>query len=290
MDKQFTVAIIGMGGRGRAYSREMLKLPEKFKIVAFCDITAFRVNDAKKDFGYTDDMYYDNEDAFFAKKLADICVVATQDQDHVRHAIKALELGYDVLMEKPISDKEEECRRLLEAQRKYGGKVFVCHVLRYAPAFVKAKEFLNQGAIGKLVQIEALERVGYWHQAHSYVRGNWRNLECSAPMILAKCCHDLDLLQYYAGSKCTSVSSVGDLTYFKEENAPAGSTDRCATCPHIDTCAFSAKHIYINRWKERGCPVDIWPFNVLVQAPLTEEKQLTSILPPTNVLMEGMFL
>ena len=271
--KIFTIAIIGVGARGsNAYGWQFNDAKDKFDIVALCDPLQERLDVYGKKFGVSEENCFLDEDEFFKEKRADVLVITTPDKCHVRHALKAFELGYDIMVEKPLSDDREECEALLAAQKKYGGKALVCHVLRYAPAFVKAKEFLNQGAIGKLVQIEALERVGYWHQAHSYVRGNWRNLECSAPMILSKCCHDLDLLQYYAGSKCTSVSSVGDLTYFKEENAPAGSTDRCATCPHIDTCAFSAKRIYIDKWHERDCPVDIWPFNVLTQAPLTEDK------------------
>ena len=139
-------------------------------------------------------------------------------------------MGYDVLLEKPITDKEEECRSLLAAQKKYGGKVLVCHVLRYAGAFRKVEELLKAGAVGRLVEIQALEQVAYWHQAHSYVRGNWRRSEDTSPMILAKCCHDLDLLQYYAGARCKSVSSMGDLTYFTSKNAPEGAAKRCLEC------------------------------------------------------------
>lgn len=245
MDKKFTVAIIGMGGRGRAYTREMSKLPDKFEVVYFCDFTEFRINDAKRDFGFTDEMYTKDENEFFSKKRADICVVATQDQDHVRHAIKALELGYDVLCEKPISDNEEECRKLLEAQRKYGGKVFICHVLRYAPAFVKLKEIIDSKVCGDIVMVDHIEQVYYFHQAHSYVRGNWRRRDQTSPMIIAKCCHDLDLLQWYVGSKCESISSVGDLRHFTKENKPEGAADRCTDCKYVDTCAYSAVRGYI---------------------------------------------
>ena len=245
MDKKFTVAIIGMGGRGRAYTREMSKLPDKFEVVYFCDFTEFRINDAKRDFGFTDEMYTKDENEFFSKKRADICVVATQDQDHVRHAIKALELGYDVLCEKPISDNEEECRKLLEAQKKYGGKVFICHVLRYAPAFVKLKEIIDSKVCGDVVMVDLIEQVYYFHQAHSYVRGNWRRRDQTSPMIIAKCCHDLDLLQWYIGSKCESLSSVGDLRHFKKECKPEGAADRCTDCKYVDTCAYSAVRGYI---------------------------------------------
>ena len=271
--KVFTVAIIGVGARGaNAYGWQLNDATDKFNVVALCDILQERLDIFGKKFGVAEENRFLDEDEFFKERRADVLLIAPPDKCHIRHALKAFALGYDVMTEKPLTDDLDECHALLEAQKKSGSKALVCHVLRYAPAFVKAKEFLEEGAIGKLIQIEALERVGFWHQAHSYVRGNWRNLECSAPMILAKCCHDLDLLQYYAASKCKSISSVGDLTYFKAENAPEGSTDRCTTCPHVETCAFSAKRIYIDEWHRREQPVDIWPFNVLTTAPITEEK------------------
>jgi predicted dehydrogenase len=164
---------------------------------------------------------------------------------------------------------------LLAAQQKAGTQALVCHVLRYAPAFLKVKEILDSGKIGRLISIDALERVGSWHQAHSYVRGNWRTTEqpCgSAPMILAKCCHDLDLLQYYIGSKCTSISSVGDLAFFKEENAPKGSAKRCVDCAVEKDCPYSAKHVYLTLWENQNRPEDQWPFNIITNAPLTREK------------------
>jgi predicted dehydrogenase len=150
-------------------------------------------------------------------------------------------------------------------------------VLRYAPAFVKAGQLIQEGTIGKLIAINALEAVTFSHQSHSYVRGNWRKAAETTPMILAKCCHDLDLLQYYAHSKCKSISSVGDLTFFNKENAPKYATARCLDCPHQDTCPYSAKTLYLKWWKDYEQPEDRWPFNVIAPAPLTEEKLLNAI-------------
>ena len=271
-NKIYTVAILGVGSRGAdAYGKLINRASDKFNIVALCDMRQERLNRFQKEFGVEASCCFTDEDVFFQEKRADLLVIATQDADHVRHAIKAFSLGYDVLMEKPITDKKEECERLLEVQKQYGCKALVCHVLRYAPAFVKVGELLKSGTIGRLVAINALERVGYFHQAHSYVRGNWRDTEKSTPMILAKCCHDLDLLQYYANSKCKSVSSVGDLTYFTKENALEGATERCVDCPHKNTCPYSALG-YIKHWEEGGKPTDVWPFNVIAFAPVTKEK------------------
>ena len=271
--KQFTVAILGAGSRGAdIYGRLLMDLPEKFKIVSLCDPRPHRVKTFGEEFVVAEQERFTDENKFFAKKRADVLIIASMDNDHARQCLKGFELGYDILMEKPITEHREECEAVLAAQKKYGGKAFVCHVLRYAPAFVKAAELLESGAIGKLVAINALEGVPYWHYPHSYVRGNWRNRKVSAPAILAKCCHDLDLLQYYAKSKCKTVSSVGDLAYFTPENAPKNSAARCLDCQYVDTCPYSAKRLYIERWYAQGCPTDIWPYNVINTAPTTEEK------------------
>lgn len=273
MGKIYTVAIIGVGARGAdAYGWQIHDQKDRFNIVALCELRKDRLERFGKKFEVPAEGLFTDEEEFFKEKRADLLLVATQDKDHYGHCLKGFALGYDIMTEKPLTDNRQECQDLLLAQQKSGSKALVCHVLRYAPAFLKAAEYIDDGKIGKLVCIDALERVGYWHQAHSYVRGNWKNTNAAAPMILAKCCHDLDLLQYYAKSKCTSISSVGDLVYFKEENAPAGATERCVDCPHKETCPYSAETIYIQLWKKRDCPVDIWPYNVLTTPPITEEK------------------
>ena len=212
---KFSIAIIGCGNRcAESYGTLFMAEKEKYEIVSLCESDGVKLKKYGDRFSVSAENRFPSEEEFFRKKRADLLVIATMDRDHVRQCVKALSLGYDVLLEKPITSDRDECYELLEAQKKYGGKVFVCHVLRYAPAFVKMGELLRIGVIGRLVSIEATEQVIYWHHAHSFVRGNWRRGEETAPMILAKCCHDLDLLQYYAGSRCKSISSVGDLTYF----------------------------------------------------------------------------
>lgn len=270
--KVLTVGIIGCGSRGFCYGEPMAKRSNKFKVVSVCDISAEKRSRAKKTFALDDAVLFGVEEVFFQKRRADVLVIATQDRDHVRQCIRALALGYDVLLEKPISPVKEELDALLAAQKKYGGKVVVCHVLRYAPGFVKVKELLDDGVIGELVRIEALEQVAYWHHAHSFVRGNWRNDSETSPMIMQKCCHDLDLLQYYVGARCERVYSVGDLRFFKKENQPIGAADRCAECKLLNDCAYSAENLYVQRWKAMGKPPFRWPFNVVDSTnPNTEE-------------------
>lgn len=276
--KKYTVAVLGVGGRGGdVYATLMHNAKDRFDIVALCDIRPERLSRFGDMFGVAENERFLDENDFFTKKRADLLVIATQDADHVRQAIKAFELGYDILLEKPITFLREECDVILEAQKKYGRKALVCHVLRYAPAYLRVAKMIEDGAIGRLVAIDAIERVEYAHQAHSFVRGNWRSTPETAPMILAKCCHDLDLLQYFAGSRCKTVSSVGDLTYFTPENAPDGATPRCTECPHKNDCPYSAYRLYIERWENCGSPNDRWPFNVIAEAPLSKEKLIAAI-------------
>ena len=278
MDKVFTVAIIGAGARGgRVYGRLMHRSPEKYRITHLCDRNREVLDSAGEEFNVPAENRYEDPRAFFSERKADILVIATPDSCHVEHCLLAMPLGYDILCEKPLTDRVEECEALLETQKKYGNKILVCHVLRYAHSYLELKKIIDSGKIGKLVSMNWVEPVGYWHQAHSFVRGNWRNTRDSAPMIIAKCCHDLDMIQYFAGARCKSVSSVGDLAFFKPECAPEGSTERCNDCRLKDSCPYSAYRIYIERWKKSKCPPNYWPYNVLVSEPVTEEKLLEAI-------------
>lgn len=272
-EKRFSVAIIGGGSRGLDTYANFMNKTGHFDIVAVCDVRPVRLEFAQEKYNVKKENCFLKEEEFFKEKRADVLVIATQDQDHVRQAIKGLELGYDILLEKPITPKKEECLALLNAQKKYNHKVVVCHVLRYAPVYLHVAQLIKDGVIGKLVDIHAIEQVSFWHIAHSFVRGNWRNSDTTSPMILAKCCHDMDLLQFYANSKCKTVSSIGSLSFFKKENQPKDASNRCQTCKYIDTCPYSAKYVYVQRWKNAKCPETMWPQNVVcTEHPLTEER------------------
>ena len=256
-----TVSCIGVGLRGQRYLKGLSNLGEdKVKVVSLCDKDIVRLAQQQELYHLPDNVCYTDEDEFFKNLKSDLCIVSTQDQDHVGHAIKAMEAGSNVLCEKPISNKESEVRRLLEVQKRTNKKVMVCHVLRFAPAFKKIKHLIDDGVIGRLVFIDSMENVYYAHQAHSFVRGNWRRDDKTSPMIIAKCCHDLDLLVWYSGSECRSISSVGDLTFFKEENQPKGASDRCTNCQYRGTCPFDAYTIYIkNKFWGREAVTNVRP-------------------------------
>ncbi|MDD3262111.1 MAG: Gfo/Idh/MocA family oxidoreductase, partial [Oscillospiraceae bacterium] len=190
-----------------------------------------------------------------------------------KQAVAALRKGYDLLMEKPISPVLDECREIVRVAKETGRKVVICHVLRYTPFYMKLKEILDAGTIGDVVSIMGIENVCYWHQCHSFVRGNWRNSDQTSPMILQKCCHDMDLYLWLANKTCKSVSSYGDTYLFKEENAPEGAALRCMDgCKAKGNCPFDAEKIYLTN-EDTGIlhGHDGWPCEVLAMHP-TEEK------------------
>lgn len=269
------IAIAGVGSRGKnAYGLELLNMKDRAKVVAVADIDPERLALAGDAHGVPNEMRFPSAEAMLAMpKLADAMLVCTQDRQHVPHAVAALKKGYDVMMEKPISPKLEDLQEITRVARENGRRVVVCHVLRYTPFFQTIKKTIDSGVLGEVVSIQALENVRYWHQAHSFVRGNWRREEDTSPMILAKCCHDLDYLVWLCGKKCERVSSYGSLMYFKESNAPEGAALRCTQgCKAKDGCPYDAEKIYLTN-KDTGilCGNVEWPIDVLTENP-TEEK------------------
>ena len=269
------IAIAGVGSRGKnAYGLELLNMKDRAKVVAVADIDPERLALAGDAHGVPKEMRFSSAEAMLAMpKLADAMLVCTQDRQHVPHAVEALKKGYDVMMEKPISPKLEDLQEITKVSRENGRRVVVCHVLRYTPFFQTIKKTIDSGVLGEVVSIQALENVRYWHQAHSFVRGNWRREEDTSPMILAKCCHDLDYLVWLCGKKCERVSSYGSLMYFKESNAPEGAALRCTQgCKAKDNCPYDAEKIYLTN-KDTGilCGNVEWPVDVLAENP-TEEK------------------
>lgn len=246
--KRITVALIGAGGRGAvAYAPYALRYPDEIQIVAVADPDVQRREGIKNSFDIeAQNAFTTWEDLLSGEKLADAVLICTQDNMHFEPTIKALEMGYHVLLEKPMSNNPEECFIMGEYAKKYNRIFAICHVLRYNHFFMTLKDLLEDGEIGNLMTVQHLENVGYWHQAHSFVRGNWRKAAESSPMILQKSCHDLDILLWLIGEECMRVSSFGSLSHFTKENAPAGAPLRCTDgCPVRDECAFYAPRFYL---------------------------------------------
>ena len=247
--KRITMVIAGLGGRGHdIYGNYAMEHPDEVEIAAVADPRPERLELAQREWNIPAERCFATAEELFAQpQLADAAVIATQDRQHVVHAEAARKGGYHLLLEKPVAVDIEGCLEVLRLARRYQRHVVVCHVLRYTPFYNAIKRIIEDGRIGEVVTIQAMEQVGYWHQAHSYVRGNWHKTADSSPMILAKCCHDMDILSWLLGSRCRTVSSFGDLRYFREENAPAGSPARCTDgCPHSGSCPYYAPALYLD--------------------------------------------
>ena len=236
------LVVFGLGARGNIYATFAKTYPEKFNLVAIIENDEKRLEYAKT--AYPGVRVFKDYKDFLPEKIeADIVAVATQDEDHKEHAIAMMRAGYDLLLEKPIANNVEDCLAIYRASEQYARKVVVCHVLRYTPFYSTVKRIIDSEKLGAVITIHASENVGYYHQAHSFVRGPWRNKAHSSPMILAKCCHDMDILRYLMGEECLSVNSYGNLYYFNTEHAPEGATEYCSDCPNKD-CIYKAQTIY----------------------------------------------
>ena len=243
-----TVAVIGAGNRGNLYGDYTLSHPNKFEIIAVAEPEQDRRDEFVKKFNITNDHVFQSwQDFFSVSKRCDAVIITTQDSQHYEPVMAALDKGYHVLVEKPMSPSVFECQEMMSKANENEKMLLLAYVLRYTPFFQKIKELISSNQIGGVRHIAIDIGVGYWHQAHSFVRGNWRNSKDSAPMILSKACHDFDILHYLLESDCTSISSFGDLTYFKKENAPIGSVSRCLdNCLIEESCPYSAKKIYLS--------------------------------------------
>ncbi|MCI7807720.1 Gfo/Idh/MocA family oxidoreductase [bacterium] len=236
--------LTGAGSRGMTYA--LWAKQHGMEIAAIAEKRPDRLNSAGDRLGVPEAMRFSDAAPLFAQgKIADAAIIATMDRDHYGHVMQALDCGYDILLEKPISPVPRECIAIEEKANALGRKITVCHVLRYTNFFMQIKEILDSGELGKVVAIKHSENIGSFHMAHSFVRGNWRNDQLSSPIILQKSCHDLDILLWLTGAHCTKVSAFGSLSYFRESNAPAGSSDRCLSCAVADSCRFDARKAYL---------------------------------------------
>ena len=236
--------VIGAGSRGSIYGS--WAFANGIEIAAVAELRPDRLMEAGKQWNVPQDrLFTDAEDLFALGRIANAAIIATMDRDHFGHVMAALDCGYDILLEKPISPDPRECLAIEEKANRLGRKITVCHVLRYTNFFGAIKDIIDSGELGKIVAIKHSENIGNFHMAHSFVRGNWRNDTLSSPIIMQKSCHDLDILLWITGARCTKVAAFGSLSYFKESNAPAGSTERCVNCPVAPSCRFEAKKCYL---------------------------------------------
>ncbi len=260
--RKITAVLIGAGGRGlHNFSPYILQHPHEIQLVAVAEPVEERRKKIQELHGIDDSMAFSSWEELLDKpRLADAAIIATMDYMHFVPTCRALEKGYHVLLEKPMSNDPKECLIMGDMAKKYDRVFSICHNMRYTNFFMTIKKLLDEGRIGRLISIQHNENVGWWHMAHSFVRGNWRNSDETSPMILQKSCHDMDLILWMAGADCTKISSFGSLTHFKRENAPEGAPERCLDgCPVEEQCPYSAIRLYLSEkplWVARVISMD----------------------------------
>ncbi|MGW4798493.1 Gfo/Idh/MocA family protein [Nonomuraea sp. NPDC004297] len=256
-----TVAVVGAGARGQIYARAAVA-DGRARIVAVADPDPARRARLAGEHGVPEQACFaDWAELAAVPRLADAVVIATQDRLHVEPAVAFAGLGYAILLEKPMAPTEPEARRVVEAVQRAGVVFAVGHVLRYT-AYTRAfKQLVDGGRLGTISSVQHLEPVGWWHMAHSFVRGHWRNASESGPMLLTKSCHDIDWLLHLIGDRPVGVSSFGSLTHFRPENRPPGASGRCVSCAVEPTCPYSARRLYLDCLGDPGR--EFWPLGAV---------------------------
>lgn len=271
--KTVDVILAGAGGRGTNYTDCSFD-DAKFRVVGVAEPREFYRNRVVKKHGIPPENVFTDWRAMAERpKFADAVIIATQDSMHAEPAIAFAKKKYGILLEKPMAPNEQDCRAIFDAVVENDIIFGVCHVMRYTLYTQELKRILDAGTIGEIVSVQHLEPVGYWHQAHSFVRGNWRNEALSSFMLLSKSCHDIDWIHYLMGVKCKSVSSFGTLRHFRKEGKPSGAGARCVECGVESHCPYSALKIYLRRAGETQFQ---WPVDVITTE-LTQEGVLRAL-------------
>lgn len=251
------VVIVGAGARG---NRVFADLIDRHR-TGFVNAGVVEPDEARREafrrrYGIADDRVFPSVREFLAApRFGDVVFICTPDPTHYTLCRDVSEKGYDILLEKPIATTLADCLALLDVEQTHRNRIFVAHVLRYSPFFRKVREIVRSGELGAIRNVRLSENVGHWHYAHSYVRGNWRRREDSAPIVLTKSSHDLDILHWLLDEPVEAVSSVGSLSYFRPEHAPEGAAERCVDCRYRESCLYSAPRFYL---RDRvGWPYDV---------------------------------
>ena len=257
-----SLIVVGAGQRGTGYARWARRHPDRASVVAVAEPSPVRRSRLAAEHGIASgNTAADWQDLAARGRLADAVLICTQDRMHADPAEAFAALGYHILLEKPMAPDEAGCRRIVAAVEKAGVMLAVGHVMRYTPYTRAVKQIADSGQLGDIMSVQHLEPVGFWHQAHSYVRGNWRRSDLATSMLMAKSCHDLDWLQYILGRAPLRVSSFGSLTHFTAANRPPGAADQCVACSVEPDCPYSAPRLY-RGLLDRGARG--WPLSVVI--------------------------
>lgn len=248
--RKINCIILGYGDRSSRYAEYACIKPDELEIVGVIDVNELKRHQCKEKFGLDDSQLFENLEEFLqADVTCDVVINGTMDQLHYKTTMPLLEKGYNILLEKPITANPQELLNIEKKAKEKGCKVVVCHVLRYTPFYSTIKQIIDSGRIGKIMDMQLNEHVWYGHFVNSYVRGKWRSeKECGSGLLLAKCCHDTDLMCWLNNATVPEyVSSFGSKSLFKEENAPEGATKYCYECPNQKDCMFNAEKFQIEK-------------------------------------------
>ena len=255
--------IVGAGGRGNAYGRFALEYPRELRVQGVAEPDPIRRERIVRQHDIAPHMIYDDWQSLLAtaEKKAATIINCTMDRSHFESTMQMLEAGYDVLLEKPMAPVLHENVRLVQKAEETGRLLQICHVLRYSPFWQALRAVVQSGRLGRVISVTHRENLMYYHMAHSFVRGNWRDEATSGPMILSKCCHDFDILLWILRKKVLHLQSFGSLIHFRPEYAPPGATLRCTDgCPAAETCKYEATKLYVRDG-------DGWPYNAVSYIP-----------------------
>lgn len=248
--KKINCVILGYGDRSSRYAAYAKEAPEELEIVGVIDINGLKRRQCKEQFKLQDSQIFKNLDEFLqADVKCDVVINGTMDQLHYEMTMPLLEKGYNILLEKPVTAKQQELLDIEAKAKEKNCKVVVCHVLRYTPFYSGIKSIIDSGKLGKIISMQLNEHIWHGHFVNSYVRGKWRSeKECGSGLLLAKCCHDTDLMCWLNNSTTPeAVSSFGSKSFFTKENAPAGATKYCHECPNQASCMFNAEKFQIEK-------------------------------------------
>ena len=271
MTAPLEIVVVGAGQRAQlAYAPYVEAFPEHVRVVAVAEPHPERRRQFAERFDLGDAQCFESWEELLARpQIAPALLNLTQDPLHVESTLAALERGYHALLEKPMAQTPEDCVRLVQASERAGRILQICHVLRFTPFFSTLHRIIESGRLGQIISVEHRENIFYWHMAHGFVRGKWRNVSTGSPLILAKCCHDMDIL-YWNHGRAKRIGSFGSLRHFRPEHAPQGAPVYCLDgCPAADECPFYAPRIYSG-------PLDQWPSAILSES-RTEQARLDAL-------------
>lgn len=275
--------LVGGGNRGRfTYGGYALLHPEQLRIVALAEPVADRRAAVAAEHGLSGDCVAADWRALLEQPaLAPVAIIATGDTEHVEPALAALARGYHVLLEKPIAPIAADCVRVVEAAERAGRMLQIGHVLRYTTFYEKVQAIVASGRLGEIVALDMKEHVAHWHLTHSYVRGKFRNRRIAAPIVLAKTCHDLDLMLWIVGRPARRLASFGSLSHFRPEQAPAGAPARCTDgCPVQEQCPHDAMRFYLGPDEKLA---RLWPWTDLGLDPTREARRRALEIGPYGI-------